>query len=301
VFNARIANRDIQGGAWRPYPEREPDESIAEYEARARLYNKHSRHLHLSVRRSGRADGSKWPKGAKTNELLARARRSQPLPHPASLERLPELLRTGILELWHQGLIDNFRWVALHIGDYQIQITADTAAVYGLRMPASFEDMLAMAGSVGDILPPTKTIVDARWAHASRQIVLEPLPGGAHNANGLDPVGVQQVQEWDARLGPVSPGPLWDGGWKDWILEPGIEQGHAVNYGLRKPDGSVWQSPGHHHDAEWKDYSQLATFVQRRAKKNGVEIDLVEELAKGSPLGGPIPDWIVQRLNGGTA
>jgi hypothetical protein len=299
IFDSRIANRDVQAGAWRPYPEREDGEDIASYEDRTKLYNKHSRHIHLSIRRSGRADGSRWPKGAKDNAALASAVRAAPLAAPASAERLPELLRRGIFGLWQDGLIDNFRWVPLTIGEYEVQVTADTAAAYGLRIPASFDDVLTVAGGVRDVIPPTKAIVDARWQNAAKRIVLDPIPGGAHKADGKDPIGVQQVQEWDAHLGPVSPGPLYDGGWKEWLLEEGIPQGHAVNYGLRRADGSVWQSPGHAHDAAWSDYSQLQTFVKRRARRNGVEVDLLDELAKGSPLGGPLPQWIVDRLNGG--
>jgi hypothetical protein len=301
IFDSRIANRDVQAGAWRPYPEREDGESIGDYEERAKLYNKHSRHIHLSVRQSGRADGSRWPRGAKDNAAIASAVRGAPLAGPASIERLPELLGRGIVGLWNDGLIDNFRWVPLRIGDYEIAVTADAAAAYGLRIPASFDAVLTMAGSVRDIIPPTKAIVDARWERAAKRIVLDPIPGGAHKADGKDPIGVQQVQEWDARLGPVSPGPLYDGGWKEWILEEGIPEEHAVNYGLRKADGSVWQSPGHAHDAQWLDYSQLQTFVKRKAKKNGVDVDLLDEIAKGSPLGGPLPQWIVERLNGGVA
>jgi hypothetical protein len=301
VFDSRIANRDVQAGAWRPYPEREEGEDVDEYEERAKGYNKHSRHIHISIRRSGRADGSRWPKGAKDNAALAAAVRAAPLAAPASIERLPELLRRGILQLWNDGLVDNFRWVKVQIGDYEIEVTADAAAVYGLRIPASFDAVLSMAGSVRDIIPPTKAIVDARWEHAAKRIVLDPIPGGAHKADGKDPIGVQQVQDWDARLGPLSPGPLYDGGWKEWILEPGIPEGKAVNYGLRREDGSVWQPPGHAHDGKWSDYSQLATFVKRKAKRNGVEVDLLDELPKGSPLGGPLPQWIVDRLNGGVA
>lgn len=302
IFNSRIANRDVQAGAWRPYPEREPDERISDYEARARGYNAHSRHMHISFRRSGRADGSRWPRGAKDNSILARARRAAPLPAPTDLDRLPGLLKQGIRDLWDKGIVDNFRWVPIKIGEYEIEVTADAAAAYGLRMPASFDDVLAMAGSVGDIIPPTKAIVDARWANAAKKIVVPPIPGGAHRADGLDPIGVQQVQQWDAALGPLSTGPLFDGGWKEWVLEPNIQEGHAVNYGLRKdPGGAVWQSPGHAHDADWKDYSQLATFVKRKAKRNGVEVDLLDEIAKGGPLGGPLPQWIVDRLNGGSA
>lgn len=301
IFDSRIANRDVQAGAWRHYPEREEDEPIDEYEDRAKLYNKHSRHIHISIRRSGRADGSRWPKGAKDNGALAAAVRSAPLASPASPERLPDLLRRGIFGLWNDGLIDNFRWVPLTIGEYEVQVTADAATAYGLRIPASFNDVLAMAGAVRDIIPATKAIVDARWNQAAKRIVLEPIPGGAHRADGKDPIGIQQVQTWDERLGPVSLGPLVDGGWKEWILEPGTNEGQAVNYGLRRADGSVWQSPGHGHDADWSDYSQLATFVRRKAKKNGVEVDLLDELAKGSSLGGPLPQWIVDKLNGGSA
>lgn len=299
IFDSKIANRDVQAGAWRPYPEREEGEDIGDYEGRAKGYNKHSRHIHISIRRSGRADGSRWPRGAKDNAALARAVRAAPVAAP--IERLPELLRRGAYGLWDDGLVDNFRWVPLRIGEYEVEVTADAAAAYGLRIPASFNDVLSMAGSVQDIIPPTKAIVDARWASAAKRIVLAPIAGGAHRADGKDPVGIEQVREWSERLGPVSPGALYDGGWKEWVLEDGIPEGKAVNYGLRREDGSVWQPPGHAHAADWSDYSQLQTFVKRKAKKGGLEVDLLDEIVRGSPLGGPLPQWIVDRLNGGVA
>lgn len=294
IWDARIANRDIQGGAWRAYPERKANESDADYSARAQGYNRHSRHMHVSVRKSGRNDGSAWPKGVPGALASASA---PPAPSPSSDARLPGLLKQGISALWDQGLVDNFRWVPLTIGPYQVEVMADAASVYGLRMPASFTDMLHMARSVTDIMPITRAVSDARWA-AGKHVVLDPIPGGAHLADGDDPIGVQQVQRWDASLGPVSTGALLDGGWKEWVIEPNIADGRAVNYGLRRPDGSVWQTPGHSHDANWKDYSQLATFMKRSALKNGQPVDLLEELKSAGSLGGPIPQWIAAKLGG---
>ncbi len=298
VFESKIANRDVLGGALRAYPEREEGESDADYAERSRGYNAHSRHMHISVRLSGRNDGSGWPKGASSDAPILAATQKVPAPPIESDARLPGLLKTGIASLWDQGLIDNMRWVPLKVGEYEIMVMADAASAYGLRLPASFDDMLHMAGSVNDIIPLTKPVVDAIWSHAAKKMILPPI-GPAEMANGHNAEGVSQVQRWDAVMGPVSMGPLFDGASKDWILEPGIAEGKAVNYGLRKADGSVWQSPGHGHDDKWKDYSQLARFMKRSALKNGQPVDLLEELRTGSSLGGPLPQWIVNRLQGG--
>jgi len=302
IFDAKIAYRDLHAGAWRDYPERDEGESLSAYADRAKAYNRHSRHLHLSIRQSGRADASPWPKGAP--EALGRAEPRTPAPPVASDHRLSALLKRGILGAWNDGLVDNFRWVPLRIGPYEIEVTADAASVHGLRMPASFEEILTMAGSVRDIIPPTRAIVDARWSNATRKIVVPPIAGGAKRADGSDPAGVAQVAQWHEKLGPISEGALVDGAWKEWILEPGLEPRRPVNYGLRGKDGdpnAVWQSPGHAHDSRWKDYSQLVGFVKREGKKNGQKVDLLDELAKGGPLGGPLPAWIIDRLNGGAA
>ncbi len=300
IFESRIANRDIMGGAWRDYPERDEGESDADYATRAKGYNAHTRHLHLSVRQSGRADASGWPKGSSTDGPIATANPKNPAPPVESDARLPGLLKTGIASLWDQGLVDNFRWVPIKVGEYEVQVMADGASVYGLRMPASFADMLHMVSTVNDILPITKPVADAIWANAAKRIVLDPI-GPAEIANGHNAAGVAQVQKWDAEMGPISTGPLYDGASKDWILESGIADGKAVNYGLRKADGSVWQTPGHGHDDAWKDYSQLARFMKRQATKTGQPVDLLEELKTGSSLGGPLPTWILNRLQGGVS
>jgi len=61
----------------------------------------------------------------------------------------------------------------------------------------------------------------------------------------------------------------------------------------------VWQPPGHAHSDSYRDdYSQLYAPVDRRAQRDGVEVDLVEELVKGAPelLGGRLPSWLEAAL-----
>jgi hypothetical protein len=68
----------------------------------------------------------------------------------------------------------------------------------------------------------------------------------------------------------------------------------AVNYGLRKEGGGVWQNPGRAHDRNWRGYSQCNTLVKRQMPGGG---DLLEEFQRGR-FGGPLPGWLVKELGG---
>ncbi|KYF81787.1 hypothetical protein BE11_28000 [Sorangium cellulosum] len=71
-----------------------------------------------------------------------------------------------------------------------------------------------------------------------------------------------------------------------------------MSCGPRREDGSVWQEPGRVHDDAHKDWSQLWAPVHRKARRDGDEVDLVDELARGSELllGGALPPWLVEVL-----
>ncbi|WP_437717352.1 hypothetical protein WMF45_13625 [Sorangium sp. So ce448] len=71
-----------------------------------------------------------------------------------------------------------------------------------------------------------------------------------------------------------------------------------MSYGLRREYGGVWQTPGRVHDDAHKDWSQLWAPVHRKATRDGDEVDLLDELARGSELllGGALPPWLVEVL-----
>jgi len=271
IWRERIANRDKQGGAWRPYSGANP----------------HTRHLHLSIRESARDDARPWklPGGAAAAAVATAQARVEPLElDPA--------------RAWDAGLIDNVAWVPVQVGPYRIRMATDALSVRGVRLPVSFRQVLALCER-SNYLPPTRRMADERWTASTRRVVLDPLGvPGSPALLGKYPTLEAQAREWSSRIGPAAGAVLLEGPWKHWILESGIKEGGAVNYGLRRADGGVWQSPGHQHGWEHVDYSQLFAPVDRRAEKDGAAVDLVEELSKGAPelMAGQLPDWLTTRL-----
>lgn len=281
IWNKRIASPSISAGAWRPYSGTNP----------------HTRHLHLSILAEARSDTADWPQtGAASGGGPALPVKKESATVVA--DRPSGALPKGLLAAWKAGLVDNVKWVTIDVGGYKVDVSADALSVQGIRIPGSFKEARAIAATAGSVLT-TRAIDDARWKAATRKITPDPMPGGPNGKPA-------QVIEFHKTLGPISEGELVAGGWKAWILEPGIQPGQAVNYGLWKADGSVWQTPGHKHDENYganaSDYSQLVTLVRRRAvSPSGEVVDLVDELAKPTALGGPIPAWILAELRGGNS
>ena len=74
-----------------------------------------------------------------------------------------------------------------------------------------------------------------------------------------------------------------------------------AQYGFKDRDDHMFEHGGvSNHDKSYKDYSDTPTYVSRQALKNGEPVDLLDELAVGSSLGGPLPAWLVERLRSGT-
>ncbi|AUX42575.1 uncharacterized protein SOCE26_040080 [Sorangium cellulosum] len=266
IWNKRIANRQIQGGAWRPYDGTNP----------------HTRHLHVSIRAGARNAERPWAL-PDAGSAVAGAPAALPLP--------------SVVEGWKEGLVDNVYWTELELGPYRLRVATDALSVRGVRLPVTFREVLELCRT-SHYLPPTRAICDARWQAAARRVVLAPLgPPGLPALLERFPTLEAQAREWSKRIGPKSAA-LLDGPWKEWILEPQLKERQAVNYGLRREGGAVWQRPGHAHDDAHKDWSQLWAPVHRQATRDGEAIDLVDELARGSELllGGALPPWLVEVL-----
>ncbi|WP_437316697.1 hypothetical protein [Sorangium sp. So ce385] len=266
IWNKRIANRAIQGGAWRSYDGTNP----------------HTRHLHVSIHASARRDERPW---ALPDASAAVAGAPGPLPLP------------DVVQGWKDGLVDNVYWSELDVGPYRLRVATDALSVRGVRLPVAFGEVLELC-RISHYLPPTRPLCDARWRAAARRVVLAPLgvPGSPVLLSRY-PTLDAQAREWSRRIGPKSSA-LLDGPWNEWILEPGIRERQAVSYGLRREDGGVWQPPGLAHDDAHKDWSQLWAPVHREAMRDGRAIDLLQELAQGSDLllGGALPPWLVEVL-----
>ena len=213
---------------------------------------------------------------------------------PAPSEEELEIVKKGILAAVREGDYDAPAWTQLTVGDYDIMVMNEPLSVHGLRLPASLDDAIEVA-KVLDAIPITPQISEARWANAKHIFAkpLDPPKGGLHD--------LVQVVEYNQKIGPNT-GELTDGYWKEQVIVPGMKpegRGSMAQYGFHDSETHMFQSggPGAHERA-YKDYSLTPTYVGRKALKGGVEVDLVDELAEGGPLGGPLPAWLVERLNG---
>jgi len=190
IWDRRIANRDIEGGRWRAYSGSNP----------------HTRHLHVSLRPARRDDTSPWTlpagRGPWTHTAAAVVR-----------EDLPD-----VVAAWQRGVIDNVYWKTIHVGPYALRVATDALSVADVRVPVSFGEVIALA-KVSNYLPLTRAICDARWAAATRKVVLSPLgvPGSPELLQKYPTVRAQAV-EWSKRIGPkAAAGELVAGPWKEWI------------------------------------------------------------------------------------
>lgn len=271
IWNQRIANRDIDGGAWREYP------TTPEQKGKV---NPHTRHLHLSIKPGARDDSKPWG-----------VERIKSKGTPSNAPDPTEYLLRNPVKAWREGKVDNFAWVPLIVGDYQLEVSPDCLAVNGVRLPVSFADVIGICESQ-DMVPNTKIVCDARWNQGDKRIVLRTRPPSNH---GPDAKLVAETREWSAKIGPITK-VLKMGPWKEWVLDDVRQPKQATNYGLWGPDGKPIQSLGHRHDWQHVDDTQFFAPIRRTALFKGQKVNLLDELARGCPLGGPLPAWLVEAL-----
>ncbi len=146
-----------------------------------------------------------------------------------------------------------------------------------LRLPASYAETIVICKALG-CLPPTRAISDAIWDAAAAFVPPHALVLTAADTRLMNTV------EWSIRhndaidAADLDPAALAADVGKDWILDNGIAQRGAVNYGWRVDRTHLLQPLGHAHDAAHWDYSQVLRAVQREAVLNGTTIDLLDYL-----------------------
>jgi hypothetical protein len=126
IWRKRIANRDIQGGAWRDYTGENP----------------HTRHLHVSIREGARNDLTPWilsGVGTGTKDPPAPA---VVVPPAGAGGSIVERIKLGLVPAWDAGLVDNARWSIILVEGSALEVTSDCLSVGGIRMPVSFADVL---------------------------------------------------------------------------------------------------------------------------------------------------------------
>lgn len=156
-----------------------------------------------------------------------------------------------------------------------------------IRLPASYRETIAICRALG-CLPPTREISDAVWLAAAVHVAPRGLVVTAEDARQMMSV------EWSLRHAAAietalrsessssvllnNPAALVADVGKDWILDNGLAQRGAVNYGWRVDKTHMLQPLGHAHDAAHFDYSQVVRLVSRWAHLDGAAVDLLDVL-----------------------
>ena len=148
-----------------------------------------------------------------------------------------------------------------------------------LRLPASYAETIVICKALG-CLPPTQAVSDAIWAAAAVIVPPHALVLNAADTRLMNTVewSIRHNDAIDAANVDLDPAVLVADVGKDWVLDNGIAQRGAVNYGWRVSKTRLLQPLGHAHDAAHWDYSQVLRAVKRDAVLNGEAIDLIDYL-----------------------
>lgn len=279
IWNNKFRSRSVAGGTWQPYC----DQSSASC-------SPHTRHAHIAVRADRRDDGSPWDVGVSVPTARAAEKKTEDEGLPLSPSDFADTDPVGhyLLDAWNAGLVDNVSWVPIRVGPFDLEVAAEPLAVHGVRVPASMNDAIAIARSIGAILP-TREIVDAIWSSASRQVA-GPLFVYPDSTWG-------SARGYNSALGPTG-NDLAAGGWQNWILAAPMGIKGAVEYGLRDTAGGA-DPPSRGRGPDYLDQIHLVQLVRRAATAGDEDVDLLEWLARshrpdevpggtGQELGGPI-------------
>lgn len=212
-------------------------------------------------------------------------------------------IKRGISTAVAAGENDAIAWTQIRVEStaggpvYDLMVTNEPIAVRGLRLPTSFDDAVQIANLLG-ALPITPAISDARWSSAKR-VHAKPLTDSTGAIDYRAPGGPDQVVRYNARMG-LNTGEFRDGFWKEVVVHPGLQpsgRGSMAQYGFRDSDSHMFERGGpSNHFKEYADYSDTPTYVSRRALKDGVEVDLLDEYAAGGTLIGALPQWLVDKF-----
>ena len=208
------------------------------------------------------------------------------------------VIQRGILPAVQDGSVEAPTWTQVSVQGYDLMLMNEPLAVGGLRLPTNQDELYKIAALTGTV-PITPAIAEARWQFAARRQVQPSGQVTGGKGELLNDPG--QVVRANAALGP-NQGVLTDGGWKELVVVPGLQpsgRGAMAQYGYRNADATMFEHEGpSNHDEHYKGASDTPTYVSRKALKNGVQVDLLDEYAAGGPLGGPLPAWMIARLRG---
>jgi hypothetical protein len=219
----------------------------------------------------------------------------------------------GLFPRFDYSSLDPVTWIEIDAGSgYRVKTNAEPLSRGGIPVPMSFLEEIAVCVVLGAV-PLTAPIEDARLAQASVRTVVPnvPSPDGAHMVG--TPEGNAEAAKFAAWYGPLGT-VLRAGGSKVMLAErdrrqvgnaPGAadlaqrgERGVAYYSWLRSDGSMVEHGRGDRHINAWKEYGSFGYIVQRAATRDGESVDMLYELARGCPLGGPLAPWLVAALGG---
>jgi hypothetical protein len=249
------------------------------------------------------ADGSTLTLGGAPARMLGVAR----APESDPTVRDPKV--NGYGSPLDPATLDPPAWVEVDAGHgYKVKTNAEPLARGGVPVPMSFRQEVEACRALRAV-PLTAPIEDARLAQAAVRTVVPnvPSPDGAHHVSTAK--GTEEARKFAAWYGPLGTA-LRAGGSKVMIAERDRrqvadadlnergERGMAF-YGWLRGDGSLTEKGrGDRHDKDWIEYGQYGYVVLRAATRDGEPCDLLVDLARGCPLGGPLAPWLVRDLGG---
>lgn len=210
------------------------------------------------------------------------------------------------------GNFDEVNWVEIDANNgYRIKTNAEPLSRNGIPVAMSFSQEIDACVLLGAV-PITAQIEDARWGAAQTLTVVPSVPSPDGAVLTTTSRGRDQAAKFAASYGPLGT-VLRAGGSKVMLSENDRRRvktdlaamlrehgpGSMSFYGWRLGTGGMVQKGiKSDHDREWIEYDSYAYVAKREATMNGQPVDLLAELARGCPLGGPLAPWLVAALGG---
>lgn len=198
-----------------------------------------------------------------------------------------------LLACLRAGRVQEPKWARVRLADgLEVEVTTD--AIMGqitvkwpelvtgyMRLPVTYTEQIEIARHFNAV-SPTQEIWDASFDQAKHKIDVPPdevkdlfsskTPDGSIEQSALFSTLINSTGAFTELARDVG---------KGWILHPRLSERGAVNYGwINAATKKAVQSPGAVHGPSHFDYSQTCVLVKRKARRDGKDVDLLEELER---------------------
>jgi N-acetyl-anhydromuramyl-L-alanine amidase AmpD len=168
------------------------------------------------------------------------------------------------------------RWARVPWGRVVLHVGEDALSIGGVRQCVTATTAQQLADLLGCSLP-TPEIVDT--IHAAAAVRIRPCI----QAPGPEMASAAAMERHSAAVGAQIAGRagLASTVGKEWVLSSRLSPSVAANYGWPStgaPNGRIWQTLGHRHNAQHVDYSQIFRPVARACLVDGAPADLHDVL-----------------------